>query len=97
IWLHRRQYRLDLKKDQGSATRARVADEVEHVLAVVRMIGGPVVIYGHSSGGLFALEALLASPSLFAGGVIRGGNARARATSYSIGSAPERSMASAKT
>jgi pimeloyl-ACP methyl ester carboxylesterase len=39
-------------------------------MAIVREVGGPVVIYGHSSGGPVALEAMLASPSSFAGGVI---------------------------
>jgi pimeloyl-ACP methyl ester carboxylesterase len=46
------------------------AEEVQDVLAVVRAIGGPVVIYGHSDGGVVALEALAASPSSFVGGVI---------------------------
>jgi pimeloyl-ACP methyl ester carboxylesterase len=37
---------------------------------VVRAVGGPVVLYGHSDGGVVALEALAASPSSFAGAVI---------------------------
>jgi pimeloyl-ACP methyl ester carboxylesterase len=71
VRLHRRQYRLDLKADPklGSAPCA-VADEVQDVLAVVRAIGAPVVLYGHSDGGVVALEALAASPSAFVGGVI---------------------------
>jgi pimeloyl-ACP methyl ester carboxylesterase len=73
VRLHRRQYRLDLKADPklGSAPCA-VADEVQDVLAVVRAIGAPVVLYGHSDGGVVALEALAASPSAFVGGVIFG-------------------------
>jgi len=70
IRLHRRQYRLDLKEDPKLGSPCTVAQEVEHVLAIVRDVGGPVVIYGHSSGGPVALEALMASPSSFVGGVI---------------------------
>jgi pimeloyl-ACP methyl ester carboxylesterase len=36
----------------------------------VRAVSGPVIVYGHSSGGTVALEALATAPSLFAGGVI---------------------------
>ncbi|RSM75355.1 alpha/beta hydrolase [Kibdelosporangium aridum] len=61
--VHRRQYRLDLEP-------CSVAQEVEDVLAVTRHVGEPVIIYGHSSGGVVALEALVASPSSFAGAVI---------------------------
>jgi pimeloyl-ACP methyl ester carboxylesterase len=70
IRLHRRQYRLDLKEDPNLGSPCTVAQEVEHVLTIVRTVGTPVVIYGHSSGGPVALEALLASPSSFAGAVI---------------------------
>jgi pimeloyl-ACP methyl ester carboxylesterase len=70
IRLHRRQYRLDLKKDPRVGSPCTVAEEVEHVLAIVKKVRGPVVIYGHSSGGPVALEALMASPSSFTGGVI---------------------------
>jgi pimeloyl-ACP methyl ester carboxylesterase len=70
VRLHRRQYRLDLKRDPRLGSPCTVAQEVEHVLAVVRTTGEPVVIYGHSSGGPVALEALLAAPAAFAGGVI---------------------------
>jgi pimeloyl-ACP methyl ester carboxylesterase len=70
VRLHRRQYRLDLKRDVRLGDPCTVAQEVEHVLAIVKMVNGPVVIYGHSSGGPVALESLLASPSSFAGGMI---------------------------
>jgi pimeloyl-ACP methyl ester carboxylesterase len=71
VRLHRRQYRLDLKADPKlGGSPCTVAQEVEDVLAVVRAIGEPVVIYGHSDGGVVALEALAASPSSFAGAVI---------------------------
>jgi pimeloyl-ACP methyl ester carboxylesterase len=71
VRLHRRQYRLDLKADRklGGAP-CTIADEVQDVLAVVQAIGEPVVLYGHSDGGVVALEALAASPSAFVGGVI---------------------------
>lgn len=65
--LHRRQYRLDLGAASSPCT---VADEVDDVLAVTRAVGKPVVVYGHSSGGVVALEALAAAPSTFAGAVI---------------------------
>jgi pimeloyl-ACP methyl ester carboxylesterase len=70
IRLHRRQYRLDLKKDSKVGSTCTAAQEVEHVLAVVRAVGAPVLLYGHSSGGTIALEALVTSPASFMGGVI---------------------------
>jgi pimeloyl-ACP methyl ester carboxylesterase len=71
IRLHRRQYRLDLKADPKlGGSPCTVAQEVEDALAVVRAVGEPVVIYGHSDGAVVALEALAASPSSFAGAVI---------------------------
>lgn len=62
--LHRRQYRLDIE------TPCSISQEVDDVVAVAAKIGEPVVIYGHSSGGVVALEAIAASPRLFAGAVI---------------------------
>jgi pimeloyl-ACP methyl ester carboxylesterase len=70
IRLHRRQYRLDLKRDPKLGDPCTVAQEVEHVLAIVRMMNEPVVVYGHSSGGPVALESLLASAPSFVGAVI---------------------------
>lgn len=71
VRLHRRQYRMDLKADPGlGGTPCTIAQEVEDVLAVVRAIGSPVVLYGHSDGAVVALEALAASPSSFLGGVV---------------------------
>jgi pimeloyl-ACP methyl ester carboxylesterase len=66
IRLHRRQYRMDLKAG-GSCS---IADEVDDVLAVATSVGVPLIIYGHSSGGVVALEALAASAHSFAGAVI---------------------------
>lgn len=63
--LHRRQYRLDLKPLPTS-----IAQEVEDVVAVAQATGGPVLLYGHSDGGVVALEALAAAPQAFAGAVV---------------------------
>ncbi|WP_165423121.1 alpha/beta fold hydrolase [Ktedonosporobacter rubrisoli] len=70
IRLHRRQYRLDLKTAPLIGSPCTVAEEVDHVLAMVKAVGAPVLLFGHSSGGTVALEALAASPSSFAGGMI---------------------------
>lgn len=70
VRIHRRQYRLDLKANPKLGSPCTVADEVDDILALVRAIGQSVIIVGHSSGGVVALEAMLASPSSFAGGVI---------------------------
>jgi alpha-beta hydrolase superfamily lysophospholipase len=37
---------------------------------VTKVVGEPVLLFGHSSGGTVALEALVASPSSFVGGMI---------------------------
>ena len=65
VRLHRRQYRSDLTT--GSA--CTMADEVGHVTVLVRAIGEPMVVVGHSSGAVLALEALVAAPA-FAGAVL---------------------------
>jgi pimeloyl-ACP methyl ester carboxylesterase len=62
----RRQYRLDLP----ALCPYSIDREVEAVLALALAIGEPMVMVGHSSGGVVALEALAASPSTFAGAVI---------------------------
>jgi pimeloyl-ACP methyl ester carboxylesterase len=70
--LLRRQYRVDLKTDvKRGIPRATAAQEVADIEAVVNAIGGgPVLLYGHSSGAVIALEALVASPYLYAGAVV---------------------------
>src|SRR5215831_3034572 len=70
IRLHRRQYRLDLKTDSLRGSPCTVAEEVDHVLAMVKEVGAPVFLFGHSSGATVALEALGASPASFVGGMI---------------------------
>lgn len=64
--LERRQYRLDLP-GRGSWP---IAYEVDDAVVLARKLSGPAVLYGHSDGGVVALEALVAAPSLFAGAVI---------------------------
>lgn len=64
--LHRRQYRLDLKTGEACT----MAQEVEHVRALVNLIDEPMLVIGHSSGGVLALEALVELPEAFAGAVL---------------------------
>ncbi|MBO3732821.1 MULTISPECIES: alpha/beta fold hydrolase [Glycomyces] len=64
--LHRRQYRPDLK----TGGRCTMAEEVEHVRALTKLIDRPTLIVGHSSGAVLALEALAAMPEAFAGAVL---------------------------
>jgi pimeloyl-ACP methyl ester carboxylesterase len=66
IRIVRRHYRLDLP----STGRYRIGSEVEDVLAIAGLLAEPMVIVGHSSGGVVALEALVASPGSFAGAVL---------------------------
>jgi pimeloyl-ACP methyl ester carboxylesterase len=65
VRLHRRRYRLDL--DGPPCT---IAQETDDVLAVATAIGEPMLVVGHSSGAVVALEAMAASPSTFAGAVL---------------------------
>ncbi|TCO46462.1 alpha/beta fold hydrolase [Actinocrispum wychmicini] len=60
--LQRRQYRF--------AEPCTMADEVQDVLALAAEAGGPVLVYGHSSGAVVTLEALVARPEAFAGAVL---------------------------
>lgn len=62
----RRQYRLDAVHRHPCS----IADEVTDVLALVEAVGGPVLLVGHSSGAVVALEALVASPASFSGAVL---------------------------
>lgn len=66
VRLQRRQHRLDLQ----SGAPWTIADEVGDVLAIAKLIGKPMVIVGHSSGGTVALEAMVTSPETFAGAVL---------------------------
>ena len=60
----RRHYRLDLPPAAYSIDR-----EVEDVLAAAA-IGPPVLLVGHSSGAVVALEAMARAPTAFAGAVL---------------------------
>ena len=63
----RRQYRLD----RPAPVPYSIAREAGDVLALAADIGEPMVIVGHSSGGVVALEALAAAPAAtFAGAVL---------------------------
>jgi pimeloyl-ACP methyl ester carboxylesterase len=65
VRLVRRHYRLDVPADGYSISR-----EVGDVLALAEVIGEPLIIVGHSSGAVVALEALATSPGTFAGAVL---------------------------
>lgn len=56
-------YRLDPPPNGARAALAEVAD----VLAVARWASAPVLLVGHSSGAVVALEAVLAAPATFRG------------------------------
>lgn len=61
---HRRRYRLDLP-----AVRS-IAAELDHIRALVRAIDEPILLVGHSSGAIVALEALANMPTAFTGAVL---------------------------
>lgn len=97
--LHRRQYRLDLK----TSGRCTMAEEVEHIRALVKLIDEPMLIAGHSSGAVLALEAMAVMPEAFAGAVLYeppcvigpplGGEALARAQTAMDAGKPGRALA----
>ena len=59
--LTRRQYRTDLAKWRP----VDIADEAADVVALARAVGGTCYLFGHSAGGVVALEAALAVPGCF--------------------------------
>jgi len=63
---HRRRYRLDLTGDPPCS----IAQEAADAVAVAVAVGEPVLLVGHSSGAVVALEALVASPSAFSGAAL---------------------------
>ncbi|GAA4893893.1 pimeloyl-ACP methyl ester carboxylesterase [Stackebrandtia albiflava] len=97
--LHRRQYRRDLKAREACT----MAEEVAHVRALVESIDEPMLIVGHSSGAVLALEALVALPEAFAGAVLYeppcvvgpplGGEALTRAQAAMAAGRPGRALA----
>lgn len=64
VSIHRRQYRLDLTEPVS------IRDEVSDIEALVATFGERVLIAGHSSGAVVALEALAALPDAFMGAVL---------------------------
>jgi pimeloyl-ACP methyl ester carboxylesterase len=62
--LRRRQYRLDLPAP------VTIPDEVRDIAAIVGAVGEPILMVGHSSGAIVALEALAAQPEAFTGAVL---------------------------
>src|SRR5690242_20866958 len=54
----------------GVEPTATMENEVSDVLAVAAAAGEPVVLAGHSSGGVVALETALAAPAQVAGMVL---------------------------
>ncbi|HEY3546795.1 MAG TPA: alpha/beta hydrolase [Propionicimonas sp.] len=64
--VRRRLYRPELPADPATDFSL----EVDDVAAVVASLAGPVLLVGHSSGAVVALEALLGLPDAFAGAVL---------------------------
>jgi pimeloyl-ACP methyl ester carboxylesterase len=64
--IRRRLYRPELPADPATDYRL----EVDDVAAVIATLQGPVLLVGHSSGAVVALEAMLSLPDAFAGAVL---------------------------
>ncbi|WP_082126834.1 alpha/beta fold hydrolase [Allosalinactinospora lopnorensis] len=62
--------RFTYRREPPPAGADAMAGEVGDVLAVADAIDGPLLLVGHSSGGVVALESALAAPSRFAGMVL---------------------------
>jgi pimeloyl-ACP methyl ester carboxylesterase len=62
--------RRTYRRPGGAEPTATMENEVNDVLAVAAAAGEQVVLVGHSSGAVVALEAALASPVPFAGMVL---------------------------
>ncbi|MEU6718945.1 alpha/beta hydrolase [Nonomuraea sp. NPDC046802] len=55
---------------QDLPSPATISQEVQHVLAAARKIGTSILLVGHSSGAVVALESLVAAPGTFTGAVL---------------------------
>jgi pimeloyl-ACP methyl ester carboxylesterase len=66
IRLQRPSYRLDLP----ATPPCTAAAELGHVQALLGWLGQPVTLFGHSSGGAIALEALVAWPERFRAAIL---------------------------
>jgi pimeloyl-ACP methyl ester carboxylesterase len=62
----RRRYNTDLP----ARPMCSIADEAADIVALARSFGVPVVVVGHSSGAVVALEALVAAPDAFSGAIL---------------------------
>ena len=62
--------RHDRPTYRDAASGGGMAAEVAEVLAIAEYAGEPVLLVGHSSGGVVALEAAVASPAAFRGLVL---------------------------
>jgi pimeloyl-ACP methyl ester carboxylesterase len=62
--LRRRQYRLDLPAP------VTIPDEVRDIRALAGAVNEPMLLVGHSSGAVVALEALLVMPDAFTGALL---------------------------
>ena len=58
------------RRPYGLRAPTTMAQEVDDVLAVSEAVQGPKMLVGHSSGGVLALETMVASPKTFRGAVI---------------------------
>jgi pimeloyl-ACP methyl ester carboxylesterase len=95
--VQRRQHRLDV---DGPCS---IRDEVADVRTIAAGTRAPIVLVGHSSGAVVALEAMVASPARFAGAVLYeppvitgpllGGDALARAQNAYLAGKPGRALA----
>ncbi len=61
VRLIRREYRSDVERWRP----VDIADEAADLVAIARTVGRPCYLFGHSSGGVVALEAALAAPECF--------------------------------
>ncbi|GLH99949.1 alpha/beta fold hydrolase [Phytohabitans aurantiacus] len=99
VRIHRRLYSTGSRPAAGHT----MATEVDDVLAIAATLDGPLVLVGHSSGAVVALEAALAAPATFAGLVLYeppvavdaplGGQALLRARAALEAGKPGRAMA----
>lgn len=99
VRIHRRLYAAGHRPAAGHT----MATEVDDLLAIAAALDGPLLLVGHSSGAVVALEAALAAPAMFAGMVLYeppvavdgplGGQALLRARAALDAGKPGRAMA----
>jgi pimeloyl-ACP methyl ester carboxylesterase len=99
VRIHRRLYSAGRPPSPGHT----MATEVDDLLAISAILDGPLVLVGHSSGAVVALEAALVAPATFAGMLLYeppvavtrplGGEALLRARAALDAGNPDRAMA----